>query len=220
MPPLDPVPRWPIAVSLRALGLPELQELLRRRDIVQRRRALRRGVARLFRHAGRRHFSKGSGFWLAPHLWYVPGMSRDTDEGATDAEGAVVVEIVGPMYARVFPHPARQHLHQVLGRLEVDLIYVEDGVGMRGVRRVLEGIFRHFDEDDGRLEDRHLRAIRGVRCIVHDFDFDRPLRRKAYPEPDYEELGRARILHVFRDRGDHEELPEIPISLDRLLLTV
>ena len=39
-----------------------------------------------------------------------------------------------------------------------------------------------------------------------------PFRSENYPEPRFEDLGRARILHVFRDRGEHEELIENPFD--------
>src|SRR2546430_1674955 len=37
----------------------------------------------------------------------------------------------------------------------------------------------------------------------------------TYPEPKYDYLARARILHVFRDRGEHEEPLEMPFDFSR-----
>ena len=37
--------------------------------------------------------------------------------------------------------------------------------------------------------------------MLHEFEVDKPLRAKGYPEPDYQGLARARALHVFCDRG-------------------
>ena len=31
-----------------------------------------------------------------------------------------------------------------------------------------------------------------------------------YPEPKFDDLSRVRVLHVFRDRGGHEERVEPP----------
>ena len=50
----------------------------------------------------------------------------------------------------------------------------------------------------------------GVRVVLHEFDLvdaDK-LNLTNYPEPDYDELARARILHVFKDRGDDEVEPD------------
>jgi hypothetical protein len=221
MPPLGRPARWPLAVSARALELQELQDLLERRDVVQRRRALFRAFGVLFKRAARRRFRAGSGFWIAPHLWYISGMSRDTDSHDVEfGESTVIHQIVGPPYNRLFPLPARRHLYEVLEALDVDLIFVEDGIGYRGFRRVLRRIFDHYDRQRSRLEDRHLSGLPGLRCIVHDYDFDNPLRQTGYPETDYEELGRARILHVFRDRGMADDLLDVPIDFDRLLVGV
>jgi hypothetical protein len=37
-----------------------------------------------------------------------------------------------------------------------------------------------------------------------------------YPEPEYEDFGRARILHIFKDRGEQEEPLETPFDLNRM----
>ena len=36
-----------------------------------------------------------------------------------------------------------------------------------------------------------------IYAIVHDLKIGEPLDRERYPEPDYEDLGRARILHII-----------------------
>lgn len=222
MPPLSRPPRWPLTVSSRALELPELQDLLERRDVVQRRRALVRGFRYLLKRAARRRFQRGSGFWLAPHQWFISGMSRDTDDdSSTDmGDAAVITHLVGPLYTRLFPLAARQHLHQVLKTLDVDLVFLEDSVGYRGFRLVLHRLFKHYDAEASTLQDQHLTGLTGIRCVIHDYDFDNPWRQRGYPEVDYEELGRARILHIFRDRGQTDVIPDSPIDIDRLLLTV
>jgi hypothetical protein len=219
MPPLGADPVWPLAVSARALEVPELQELLERRDVIQRRRALRRVLARLFRRAARRKYKAGSGFLVAPHLWFVPGLTRDVDDPEPDREGSAVFEIIGPHYRKVLPWAARAHLHAVLDEAEIDMIFVEDGVGCRRFLWVLDRVFEHYDGPRGRLEERHLTGGFGVRCFVQEYELENPGHRKGYPEPDYEELARARILVVFKDRGDGEQQDEVPLTLDRLLLT-
>ena len=216
MPPLRPGERrWPLPVSLKGLEVPELLHLLGRRDEIQRRRALMRGMEKLFKQAARREFSRGQGYWIAPHYWYISGMTRDVDEDQSDlSEGTVISGVIGPSYHRVLPRNARQHLHSVLRSLEVDLIFLEDGIGFRGFRRILHLLFEQFDMHGGqqRLEDRHLRGIPGLKAVLHEYQLGNPLRKKGYPEPDYETLGRARILHIFKDRGEHEELVEDPVE--------
>ncbi len=216
MPPLaDPV-QWPAAVSAKAVEVPELQDKLQRRAEIQRRRQLMRGLQLLFKHASRRSFRRGSGFWIAPHYWYIAGMTRDVDEDDLDSQGGTIVSgIIGPAYHVLFSRAARNHFHVVLAALDVDLLFVEDGVDFKRLRAVLAAMFEHFDihGDRQRLEDRHLVGLPGTRVIVHDFEFGEPLRRKGYPEPDYDTLGRARILHVFRDRGEHEDPVLDPVDI-------
>ena len=104
----------------------------------------------------------------------------------------------------------------MLRALEIDLIFLQDGVSFRRFRRVLRVLFEHYDIHGARqpIQDRHFRGLPGTRVLVHDYQLGSPLRKKGYPEPDYETLGRARILHVFVDRGDHEELVEEPVDLE------
>lgn len=219
MPRLETPPSFPIPVSQRALELAELQDVLARFDLDVRRAALLAGFERLFRHAARRKFARGAGYWLAPHLWFFSGMSRDVDED-DDNEGGVITQLVGPVFTKVFARPARQHLHTVMTALEVDLIFVEDGVRFEDFRQVLMRIFAHYDGGVAplRLEDRHLSAIHGIRVIVHDHDMDTSFKARGYPEPDYEDLARARILHVFRDRGEDDEPSLPPFDWDGLLV--
>lgn len=215
MPPIGPGRRpWPLPVSLKGLEVPELIHLLGRRDEIQRRRALMGGLEKLFKQAARRNFRRGQGYWIAPHYWYISGMTRDVDEDQSDlGEGTVISGVIGPSYHRVLPRSSRQHLHAILRSLEVDLIFLEDGIGFRGFRRVLRLLFEQYDVHGGRqrLEDRHLHGIPGLKAVLHEYQLGNPLRKKGYPEPDYETLGRARILHIFKDRGEHEELVEDPV---------
>jgi hypothetical protein len=80
--------------------------------------------------------------------------------------------------------------------LDLDLIFVEDGVKGPEVQQVFDELFEG--------------AIPGVRVMIHEFELDTPLLRQDYPEPDYDGLGRARLLHVFRDRGGEDELVSAP----------
>ena len=105
----------------------------------------------------------------------------------------------------------------MLRALEIDLIFVEDGVGWRRLRRVLRALFEVFDVHGGRrpAEEVHFRGLPGTRVLIHEFQFDDPFKSELYPEPKYDFLGRARLLHVFRDRGEQEELIEPPYDFSR-----
>ena len=191
-----------------------LRRILRRRDVLARRRLLH-GLEFLFRRAASRRFARGTGFWVAPWLWFCVGLSRDEDERSMDwREGTFFLETVGPSYRRVFPREAIRHVLGVMADLRVDLLFVEDGVGFRRLRRVLGRAFELHDRlgARGRAEDHHFTGIPGVRVMIHDFELEEPwkAKRKGWPEPDYESIGRARILHVFRDRGASEETADAP----------
>jgi hypothetical protein len=196
-------------------------ERLRRRDEIQKRRKLVTALERLFKLAAGRPGRAGSGFWVAPHFWFVAGLMRDNQRDADEefdlAEGSILSGIVGPPYHRLIPRAARHHLYRMLRALQVDLVFVEDGVGFRRLRMVLRVLFEVFDVHGGRrpVEEIDFRGLPGTRVLIHAFQFDEPFRSQTYPEPKYDYLGRARILHVFRDRGEHEEPLESPFDFGR-----
>ncbi len=180
---------------------------LRRRHQIVQRRLLFRGLSRIFKRAARHSFAKGSGFWVAPHHWFSLGLTRDVDEEDGALEGGTVEQVVGPRFHQVIPLSARHHFHQVMRGAEVDLIFVEDGVDFRRFRRVLGVLFEVFDMHAGQRGARDLdfTGLPGVRVLLFDFGPGRNFEVEGYPEPDYEGLGRGRVLHVFRDRGAQEE---------------
>ncbi len=176
---------------------PQVLAEMRAADRHMRRRELVEGIGRLLASATARTFKSGTGFWFAPHLWYVPAMSRDTDEDASMT--------VGPPYARVLSPEARRHAYEVFQAVHVDLIFIEDGVPTEGVERVLLQVFDHFDLwGVDPIEEKHIFSVPGVRVLLHQFEFDAPLAEEGYPEPDYENLARGRVLHIMKDRGGEE----------------
>ena len=102
--------------------------------------------------------------------------------------------------------------------LQIDLIFVEDGVTFRRLVRVLRTMFEIYDMHGGRMPARehHFAGLPGIRVILHEFEMNQANAhgRTSYPEPDYEEIGHARILHVFRDRGEATEREETPDAAD------
>ncbi len=173
---------------------PDVLSELRAADRWLRRSELMVALRTLLASARKRTFKSGTGYWFAPHLWYVPAMSRDTDEEMS--------QTVGEPYHRILSMEARGHAFEVFGAVRVDLVFIEDGVPLDGVERVLLQIFDHYDVwGVDPIEDRHIFNVPGIRVLIHAFAFDEPLDEDGYPEPDYETLARGRVLHMMRDRG-------------------
>ncbi len=217
-PPAPPhIAGQPLAVSERGLQAPELLDFIERRDVLRRRRILRRGLERVLKAIRQRDFEKGTGTWLAPHLWWADAATRDSTEDDFSEDG--LNGEIGIPFADALPLPARHHLHVVLRTVEVDLILLEDGVRWSAFRRVLERIFSHVDRGRRRIEEHHFVGIPGVSIVLHELEPGGTLEVEGYPEPDYEDLARGRILHVFRDRGGEEDVFDAaPTDDSRILL--
>lgn len=208
-------PSWPLRVTVEELLSDTVLKRLARRAEIQMRRRLMSGLERLFKQAASRKYRRGTGLWLAPHLWFIPGASRDTREDDMEFEqGTILSGMVGMPYHRIFPRCVRHHLYEMLRALQIDLIFVEDGVGYRRFCRVLRMMFELYDVHGGRkrAEEIHFQGLPGVRVLIHEYALDEPFKSETYPEPEFESLGRARILHVFKDRGEQEEPLETPLD--------
>jgi hypothetical protein len=206
-------PEWPLAVCLEDLQDGSVRDRLERRGEIQKRRLLLRGLEKIFRHSKKHEHAGGSGWWLAPHLWFIPGLVRDEmDEDREDA--GILTPTVGPPFAHVMHRHAREYLYRMLRSLQVDLMFVEDGINFRKLKRVLRILFEIYDKSAGkrRAEEVQFLGLPKMKILIHDFQLDEPFRSENYPEPRFEDLGRARILHVFRDRGEQEELIENPFD--------
>lgn len=204
---------------------PEYMDRLRRRDEIQNRRLLLRGLEKLFKRAAAESPQQGTGVWIGLQHWFVLGLGRDGDgsekkdqdasgDETGDREQRALDEIIGPPFHQVFPRETRMHYHRITAALHIDLIFVEDGVSFRRLVRVLRVLFETYDVYGGRqrAEERHFTGLPGIRVIIHDIDLgsDMAHGRQNYPEPDYDEVGRARILHVFKDRGEQESHEPVP----------
>jgi hypothetical protein len=222
LPTTEDEPRWPLPVTIAELESDDgVWERLRRRNEIQARRKVVSALERLFKLAATKPTRGGTGYWVAPHFWFVTGLMRDTQREADDefdlADGAILAGTVGPPYHRLLARATRHHLYTLLRALQVDLIFVEDGVGFRRLRKVLRVLFEVYDIHGGRrpAEEIDFRGLPGTKVLIHDFQFDEPFRSETYPEPKYDYLGRARILHIFRDRGEHEEPLDAPFDFSR-----
>jgi hypothetical protein len=102
----------------------------------------------------------------------------------------------------------------MLRALEVDLIYVEHGVGHRKLEKVLRAAAELYDVHGGRrrAEEHHFRGVPKVRVMIHEYAPGNPFRSDAYPEPKFDDVSRFRVLHVFKDRGGEEERVEPPFD--------
>ena len=144
---------------------------------------------------------------------------RDEHEDEMEfSEGTLWSGTIGPAYHRVFPRIVRHHLYQMLRALQVDLIFVEDGVSFRRFVRILRMLFEVYDIYGGkrRADEIHFQGVPGMRVLIHEFVLNEPFKSEVYPEPEFENLGRARLLHVFRDRGEQPEHLEVPLDFTRM----
>ncbi len=201
-------PTWPLAVSREDLDEFWSTTRMARRDEIQLRRQFLRGLEKIFHEAKGRTQSGGCGYWLAPHLWFVAGLTRDEVTGGEE-EPTFLTEVVGPPYAEVFTAAVRRYVYRLLKALQVDLIFVEDGVGYRKLVRVLRVLFEVYDKGAGRsgAEDVHFRGLTKVRVMFHDFDVDEPFRSNEVPgaevRPSGPAPGAARLPRPRRRRRVH-----------------
>jgi hypothetical protein len=208
-------PKWPLAVSMQDLIDSPVFDRLRRRDEIQLRRHLLRGLERIFHETKGRSSSGGCGYWLAPHLWFVAGLTRD-EVTRGEEEPTFLTEIVGPPYVDVLSPAVRRYAYRLFKATQVNLIFVEDGVNFRKLSKVFRVLFEIYDKSNGqkRAEDVQFQGLVKVKVLFHDFDIDEPFTSSKYPEPKFSPLGRLRVMHVFRDRGGEEDLIEPPFSFD------
>lgn len=205
-------PRWPLKVSVEDLKSALVRERLERRDEIHVRRQFFRGLAKLFKRASTFKGPGGGGYWLAPHWWFFEGLGReDSDSADEDAPPP----IVGPPYHRILPHRSRQSLYRVLRATQIDMIFVEDGVGYRKLEKVIRVLLELYDVHGGKrkAEELHFRGLPKIRVMIHEYEPGNPFKSDLYPEPKgVDDISRVRVLHVFRDRGGHEEEVEPPFD--------
>lgn len=206
-------PNWPLNVSTDDLAGNLVWDRFSRRAEIQHRRLITKGIERLFRDVKERRFSAGHGYWFAPHLWFVTGLTRD--EVTTDGEPGFFSEIVGAPFRELFNISTRHYLYNLLRNAQVDLIFVEDGVNFRNVIRVFRRLFELADKQPGRrTEDVHFSGLTKVKVMFHDLDIDEPFASETYPEPKFHPLARVRVMHLFKDRGEQDEPLETPFDFD------
>ena len=171
---------------------------------------------RIFKRAFAQPKRKGGYYRFAPHWWMAGYLVYDEPQRSA-ADSLPTSRRVGPWYASAFRPRVRQHFHAVLRAVQIDEIIVDDGVPYRAVERVMRALFELYDKHAGgrRAEDHLFRAVPKIRTMIHECEPESPLRlrrKPGYDEPQFEELSRARILHIFKDDGDHEALVGSPFD--------
>ena len=221
--PRAPLNEVPLSAPVRPEALDDaefLWRLSRRADLRSRRNVLH-GLETIFRHAARASRGVGAGYIVAPRQGVIVGMERDVAT-PDDSEDVSMTGSLHPSFRAVMTRRARHHLWEVLSGVGVDLIHVEYGVGFRRVRVALRIVFEVYDIHGGKrhVQDRDFAGVQGVHAIVHDVDLESPRSSDVYPEPEYELASRARILHLYRDRGGEEEPVDVPSRSDGLPVLV
>jgi hypothetical protein len=207
-------PRWPLKVSLPDLEAGAVKDRLIRRDEIQLRRRFLKSLSKLLKQSSQLVPDAGGGFWIAPQWWFVETLLWEPPARGKEAEEGVALRAVGPTYDKLLGPRIRQHLHEILRATQVDLIYLEDGVSGRKLVTVLRQLFELYDVHGGkrRAEDHHFRGIPKIRVVIHDYAPGNEFKLSNYPEPKFDDVSRFRVLHVFRDRGESEELTESPFD--------
>ena len=199
------------AWTLERLSRPDAVPRLLRLHELDQRAHFHAVLLDLHESTNRHSYTAGTGHWIAPHLWFVPRVCRDTDEDSRSAEHGVLEQIIAPDYSQVLARSARHHLFRVLRAVRIDIVFIEDGLPSSTWEQVFETLFDVYDMHGGErpVDERDFAFLPDARVILHDLAPEEPFESKVYPEPDYDEIGRARILHIFRDRGGEEDPVDI-----------
>lgn len=206
-------PRWPLKVSLDDLTSIRVKDRLERRDQIQLRRQVFRGLSVLFKKAVAERTTRGGGYWFHPQWWFQGTLEREEmSKGRSDQP--TPPRPIGPPYRKVFAVRARQHLHEILQAVQIDIVYIEDGVGRRSIEKVMRSVFELYDRTGGKrkADDLCFRALPKVRVMIHEYAPGKPFQATGYREPKFDDLSRARVLHIFRDHGGDEADVEVPFD--------
>src|SRR5262245_6117410 len=184
-------PDWPLKLSLDDLDDDLVRDRIVRRSDLQARRRFMGGLERIFKVAKRRKYRNGHGYWVAPHLGMWNGLRRDEpepDPGPLDPH--MVHDNIGPAYHKAIPRLARHLAHGMMRGLQIDLIFVEDGVTYRRFAKVMRRIFELHDKAPNRpVEDLHFVGLTGTKVLVYEIQIDNPNESAAHPAPEWTRPG-------------------------------
>ena len=195
---------------------------LTRRFHITKRRMFFRRFERLFKALRGCDRSEGTGFLFCPHVWLIPGVTRDADPRSTSTGGP---KVHGPPYADVFSHRIRRYVGTMLRDMDIDVIYWEDAVAFSDIRRVLRVLFENHDQERIPARASQFAGIPRVRVLIQaeTADVMAPPQEdghandghnspSAYESPT-EAPTHARIFMILRDRGgDHDASSVAPVD--------
>ncbi len=182
---------------------------LARRFHVTLRRRFRRSFQLLFKQLRRETPPDGTGYLFCPHVWLVPGVVRDIEARDRSSSQVVGPSFYGPPYNQAFTSRERRYIGAVLRDLQIDIVYFEDAVTWKDIRRVLTIAYEIHDQRRAPLRERHFMGVPRVRVVIQEeaAEAEAPA---AIPAKDPAALpetspGHARILLILRDRGTRED---------------
>lgn len=208
-------PRWPLKMSMSDFAKPDVQYRLKRRDEIQLRRRFFAGLNQLFKQANQEREHKGGAYWFAPHWWFFEWLRREEPHQPRKSEEfPLSSQQIGPSLSAVFPRRVRQHLFQVFRAMQIDVAYIEDGVSPKKIERVMRSIFEVYDQFDGQkiVDDHCFQGIPKIQVVIHDIGPEVELLPIKHKQPKFDDLSRARVLHIFRDNTGEEEEIEPPFD--------
>lgn len=178
-------------------------QLARRFHVVLRRR-FHRSFQKLYKRLRAETPPEGTGYLFCPHVWLVPGVVRDVDQRELTGTPSY-----GPPYAQAFDGRIRRYIGAVLRDLQIDLLYWEDAITWKDLRRVLTIAYEIHDQRRSPLKERHFSGLPRLRVVIQEeaAEADGP---QIIPTGEPEALaesatGYARILLILRDRGNRED---------------
>ena len=114
---------------------------------------------------------------------------------------------------QAFDPRVRRYIGAILRKLEIDVMFLEDSITWKDVRRVLGVMFETYDQGRAPLRERHFVGLPRVRVVIQEeaADAEPP---KAIPAGDPfagpdAMAGMTRVLLITRDRGDKDEIEEL-----------
>lgn len=197
---------------------------LDRRFHVVRRRIFMRALERLLGEARTVADRPGSGFLVCPHIRFLPGLVRDAEPTRRRRTGASMsATVYGRPYAEAFDFRTRRYFGMIVRHLEIDAVFIGDGVSWPCVRRAMSVLFECYDQDRTPLDARHFHGLPGIRAMIETESADVDAQRNGglVGDDDARSPGQARFLAILRDRGDGEPTEaDVPADTTRLAPTL
>ena len=191
-------------------------QLTRRFHVVMRRR-FHRSFEKLHKALRAEVPNEGTGYLFCPHVWLVPGVVRDVDHRELTGTPSY-----GPPYAQAFDTRTRRYIGAVLRDLQIDIVYWEDAITWKDLRRVLTVAYEVHDQRRSPLRERHFVGTPRLRVVIQE-EAAEPDGPQIVPTGEAGTLppaasGYARILLIMRDRGQREDI-EAPAPADHGIRT-